>query len=139
MTLITLAILNVPNCNGRVYHINEDDYIVYCTSIGCQWHDRSCYPKGVKYADVERNCKKTYLVDAFDSGACIHLKRNAKYPSCSHPVIIMSDACNYKYRIRNFDFDSGHSFFDGGYDKATYVYASYRTLDDLIDDGWEVD
>jgi lysophospholipase L1-like esterase len=35
-----------PNCGGKVYHIDEDDYIVFCTAMTCAWRDRTFYPKG---------------------------------------------------------------------------------------------
>lgn len=128
-----------PNCGGKVYHINEDDYIVFCTAMTCSWRDRTFYPKGVSYYEMQKRELRNLFEDAFTPGSCIHLKYNSKYPSCEHPVIIMRDACDYRYIIRDFDFSSGWDFFDGGYNEETRPIVRYSTLDELIDDGWRLD
>ena len=43
-----------PNCGGKVYHVNEDDYIVFCTAMTCSWRDRTFYPKGVSYYEMQK-------------------------------------------------------------------------------------
>lgn len=34
-----------PRCGGEVYHIYDDDYVVFCTAPFCKWHDRTFYSK----------------------------------------------------------------------------------------------
>lgn len=128
-----------PNCGGHVYHVVEDDYIVFCTPLACSWQDRTYYPKGISYYEMQKQILRKLFEDAFITGGCIHLKYNKRYPSCEHPVIIMRDACDYNYIIRDFDFSSGKSFFDSGYNVATQPIVRYSSLDDLIDDGWRLD
>ena len=128
-----------PNCGGRVYHINEDDYIVFCTSPLCSWRDRTHYPKGVSYYEIQKRNIRESFEQALLPGNCIHLLSNSKYPYCKHPVIIMGDACDYRYIIRDFDFNAGYDFFDGGYNEETRPIVQYSTLDELINDGWRLD
>ena len=128
-----------PRCGGKVYHINEDNYIVVCTAMTCSWHDRTFYPKGVSYYEAQKQQLRNQFEEAFLPGRCIHLRYNSKYPSCKNPVIIMIDACNYRYIIRDFDFNSGLDFFDGSYSEETTPIVNYTTLDELINDGWRLD
>lgn len=34
-----------PRCGSPVYHVREDNYIVYCTGIFCRWHDETFHSK----------------------------------------------------------------------------------------------
>lgn len=126
-----------PCCGGRVYHIMEDGHIVFCTALGCQWRDRTFYPKGVSYYEMQLMDVRNQFEQAFILGSRLHLKRNYKYPLCKYPVIIMGDVCAYRCIIRDFDFN--YDFFDGGYNKETKSVATYRTMDEMIRDGWRLD
>lgn len=126
-----------PCCSGKVYHVNEDDYIVFCTALGCQWRDRTFYPKGVSYYEMQLMDVRNQFEQAFILGSRLHLKRNYKYPLCKYPVIIMGDVCAYRCIIRDFDFN--YDFFDGGYNKETTPIARYSTMDEMIRDGWRLD
>ncbi len=126
-----------PKCGGKVYHVKEDDYTVYCTSIWCNWHDETKCRKGIDFQVLmhQRICAE--FEEAYKFGGCIRLKENRKYPLCKNPVIIMDDVLGYRYIIRELDFEEYHVH--GVYNKESQPIVTYRTLDEMVKDGWKPD
>ncbi len=126
-----------PRCGAKsVYHIMEDDYTVFCTSIGCSFRDKTFYPKGHSYYAIQRKELRWRFEQAFELGGAIFLKDNDAHMSIQNPVIIMQDVLNYKYNIRSWDQKGPHW---GAYSIETPILLSYDTLDDMINDGWRPD
>lgn len=126
-----------PLCGElSVYHVLEDDYIVFCVERGCSFNDKTFYPKGQSYYEAKRNHIRDVFDQAFTYGGAIFLKENDNYPTIHHPVIIMEDVLEYRYNIREWNSQGPHW---GAYNEETPILISYSTMDDMIDDGWKAD
>lgn len=128
-----------PKCGGKVYHIKEDDHTVFCTAMLCDWTSKTIYPKYIDFEEVRRKQLRKQFEDAFLSGRSLYLKRNEKFGKYAYPVIIYDDVINYRCVIRNFDFAFGSDYSSPIYNEKTKPIARYKTIDELIKDGWRLD
>ena len=126
-----------PHCSGQVYHIHEDNHIVYC--IQCGWRDRTILPKGQNYRERERQQQVEFFRNAFDRGGCLYLKVNRKYPACVHPLISYEDVSNYTFAVRDFDDSLGYELLSPLYNGTTKLVMKYSSIEDMVCDGWRLD
>lgn len=126
-----------PRCGKMsVYHVMEDDYIVFCIEPGCSFRDRTFVPKGRSYYIERLQRVKELFEEAFSYGGAIFLKENDKFSWIHNPVIILQDVLDYRYNIREWDSKGPHW---GAYNEETNICVSYESLDDMIDHGWKPD
>lgn len=85
---------------------------------------------------TDREYQITNLKRIFNDGTLSPVfKANPKYPVAGIPRIAYSDVMNYKCIIRHDKDCSFNSFWS----EETDIIVEYKSIEDLVDDGWRLD
>lgn len=126
-----------PHCGMLAYHVKEDPYICFCTSPDCEWNGRTTRPleKTPQIRRLPSEYPLKQLAYLFEIGRTIYFCKNSRMTNCEHPVIIFDDVIKYRFWIREYNGPIDEILNDSNLP----VIRHYLRLEDIIEDGWELD